>query len=102
MIPGGSHSRTLIYLNATKERTYGDYYHEGRNTDLLQGLGHGTTDRFLSRLAADRGRLGRPDAVLRAAWLSRDRARPAGSWPLQPDVGGQRDGHLLGRSRGAI
>ena len=69
---------------------------------LLQGLGNGSADRFLARLAAERGRLGRADAVLRAAWLSRDRARPARSWALEPDVGRQRYGHLRGRSGGAI
>ena len=52
-------------------------------SDLLQGLGQGTADRVFARLAAERGRLGRPDAVLRAAWLSRHRARPARPWPLR-------------------
>ena len=49
-----------------------------------------------------RGRLGRADAVLRAAGLSRDRARPARTWALEPDVGRQRYGHVRGRSGGAI
>ena len=88
--------------DAEEEGSHGEHHDERRNTHLLQGLGRGTADCFLSRLAVDRGRLGRANAVLRAARLSCDCARPAGSWPLQPDVGRQRDGHLFGRSRSAI
>ena len=52
-------------------------------------------------VAAKRGRLGRPNAVLRPAGLSSNRARPPRSWALQPDVGWERDGHLCRRSRSA-
>ena len=39
-------------------------YYEGRNGNILQGLGHRPADRVLTRLAADRGRLGCANAVL--------------------------------------
>ena len=61
-----NNSRTLIHIPKQQRSVgHGNDHDERRNTDLLQGLGHGTADRFLSRLAADSGRLGRADAVLR-------------------------------------
>src|SRR5580700_10478842 len=97
-------SRNPIRTRTDKGEKYphGNYHNEGRNTDLLQGLGDRAADRVFSRLAADRGRLGRANAVLRTAWLSRNRARPARPWPLEPDLGWQRYGYLRRRSRGAI
>ena len=44
-------------------------------------------DRVPSRLAAERRRLGQPDAVLPAEGLPRHRPRPARPRPLDPDVG---------------
>jgi len=44
---------------------------------------------FSHGLAADRGRLGRANALLWPAWISRHCARPAGAWALHPDVGRQ-------------
>src|SRR5260370_12520556 len=88
--------------NATRSLSYGNDNGEGWNPDLLQGLGRRTADCFFPRLAAERGRLGRADALLWAAWLSRDRSRSARPPPVQPDLGRQPAGHVTGRYRGAI
>src|SRR6267143_6784656 len=53
-----------------RRKTHDDNYDQRWHTDLLQGLGNWPANRFFTRLAADRGRLGRADAVLRAARLS--------------------------------
>ena len=68
---------------------------------LLQGLGQGAARRLQPRLAAHRGRLGRPDAVPRRARLPLHRARPPRPRPLEPAVERQRHGHLCRRPRGA-
>ena len=53
--------------------------------DLLQGLGQRTADRVQPWLAAVGRRLGCADDVLPVARISRDRARPARSRPLDTD-----------------
>src|SRR5262245_64351965 len=47
---------------------------EGRDRDLLQGLGPGSADRVQPRLAAHGRRVGEPDVLPRVARLPRDRA----------------------------
>ena len=71
---------------------------EGRRANLLQGLGPRAAHRVQSRLATQRGGLGRPDDLLRVARFSMHRARPPRPRAIDPDVGRQRDGHLCRRS----
>ena len=49
---------------------------------------------FQSRLAPQRGRLGRPDVLSRLARLPLHRPRPARTRTLQPALERQRHGHL--------
>src|SRR5208337_3572012 len=94
--PRGSQSRwfappqaVLIFAiskGKKERRAFHAYHHHGRwHDDLLQGLGLRSAHRLLAWLATQRRRLGRADAVLRAARLSRHRARPARSWALRSD-----------------
>ena len=63
--------------------------------------GSGPAGRVQPWLAAERGRVGGPDAVPRRARLPLHRPRPPGSRPVEPALERQRDGHLRRRSRGA-
>src|SRR4030095_14560551 len=58
---GNPHARRLSHAY--------DYY-AGRHADLLQGLGQWTARRLQPRLAAERGRLGRPDVFSELPRLS--------------------------------
>ena len=79
-----------------------DHHHQGRHARSSTRTGApGPAHRLPSRLAAERRRLGRPDAVLPAQGLSRHRARPARPWPFDADGDRQRDGHLRRRRRRA-
>src|ERR1700690_1698081 len=53
-----------------KENRNANDYNERWNGNLLQGLGQRTANCVLARLAPQRGRLGRANAVLWPAWLS--------------------------------
>src|SRR6202158_902288 len=67
-----------------RRKSYEHDYSERWHDDLLQGLGIRSAHSFLTWLATNCGRLGRTDAVLRAARLSRHCARPARTWALRP------------------
>ncbi len=81
-----------------QQRGDGYHHHPGRHRDLLQGLGspRRAADRLPPRLAAQRRRLGHPDAVLprstatgsspttAAATAARPRPRPATRWTPTP------------------
>src|SRR5260370_35992569 len=49
-------------------------HHQRRHGNLLQGLGRGPRRHVLARLAAELGRMGRPDALPGAERLPRGRA----------------------------
>ena len=70
---------------------------QGRNPDLLQGLGHRAAGGLQPRLAAQRRRLGRQLMFVASQRLPRDRPRPARSRPLEPALERQRHGHLRRR-----
>src|SRR6185369_413059 len=61
---------------------------EGRDADLLQGLGQRPGRDVLARLAAELGRLGWPNALPRAEGLPRRRARPSRPWPIESGLFG--------------
>src|SRR6516164_11404024 len=72
----------------TEKEPHNDYDHNQRRCpDLLQRLGPRPTHCLPPWLAAQLGRLGYPNAVLRPAWLSRDRYRPSRPRTLEPGVG---------------
>ena len=74
---------------------------QGRHEIFYKDWGTGPADRLPPRLAAERRRLGQPDAVLPGAGLSRHRPRPPRPRPLDPDRHRQRHGHLRRRRRRA-
>src|SRR5262245_919923 len=94
--------RTLQVKGQRVRSTTDEHDHcEGRDDDLLQGLGPGTRAayRLPSWLATERRRLGHTDAVLRREGVSRHRARPARPWPVEPGQRRSRHGPLCGRRR---
>ena len=100
--------------------THDDEHHhdEGRHRDLLQGLGHGPAGGLQPRLAAERRRLGRADALPRpratapspttaAAMAGRASRGTATTWTLMPTTSPQlietldlKDAVLVGHSTG--
>ena len=95
-----SPSKATSERDAPKGDHHANHHHQGRNRDLLQGLGHRTTCRLQPRLAARRRCLRGPDVFPRLAWLSLHRARSPWSWPLKPAMERQRHGHLCRRPCG--
>ncbi|CAA9274429.1 MAG: Non-heme chloroperoxidase, partial [uncultured Acetobacteraceae bacterium] len=75
----------------------GHDHDQGRHGNLLQRLGCRPTHRVPPWLAAQRRRLGQPDAVLPRARLQGHRARPAWARTLDTDRDRQRYGHLCRR-----
>ncbi|CAA9481220.1 MAG: Non-heme chloroperoxidase, partial [uncultured Rubrobacteraceae bacterium] len=73
-----------------------------RDANLLQGLGRRSARGLQPRLAAQRRRLGEPDALPGAEWLPNDSPRPPRSRPLGPPLGRKRVGHLRRRPRPAL
>src|SRR5271169_3459524 len=59
----------LLRIQNTGGTHYAYNYDERRDADLLQRLGQGTAGGFQSWLAAQRGRLRRPDAISGRPWL---------------------------------
>jgi pimeloyl-ACP methyl ester carboxylesterase len=77
-----------VHLLRIKEKRNKYDYNQGWTVDLFQGLGCREARRILAWLAAERGRMGRADAVSGAARISSDRARPAGERTLRQTWGG--------------
>jgi fumarate hydratase class II len=94
-------SPVIGYDKASQVAHYALDHDQRRNEHLLQGLGHRTAGGLQPRLAALRGRLGRPDVLSGLARLSLHRTRPPRPRPLEPALQRQRHEHLRRRPRGA-